>query len=144
MALAQCRALHRANARLATPKAWRLRGRRGNSAGAPLVLAVHGGAWSIPDDKKDANLSACRRAAAEGYRLLKGGGRALDAVELAVRILEDDPSLNAGRGCSLNADGNAELDAMIMEGSSLRAGAVAGVAVQHPISLSRLVMERTM
>ncbi|CAJ1365902.1 unnamed protein product [Effrenium voratum] len=69
--------------------------------------------------------------------------KAVDAVELAVRALEQEPSLNAGRGCSLNADGQPELDALLMEGSSRRAGAVAGVAVQHPISLARMVMERT-
>eukprot|EP00434_Breviolum_minutum_P038500 symbB.v1.2.034152.t1/scaffold4359.1/size40727/1 len=123
------------------------------STGPPLVLAVHGGAWSIPEEKKEANLAACRRAAAEGYEVLKRGSiqealeghlyEALDAVELAVRILEDDPSLNAGRGCSLTADGQVELDAMIMEGPSLRAGAVTGVAVTHPISLSRMVLEKT-
>eukprot|EP00913_Durusdinium_trenchii_P008470 g7955.t1 len=109
------------------------------TGGAPMVFAVHGGAWAIPDEKKER--PGQRRTAWPTKK--RGTGPALDAVELAVRLLEDDPSLNAGRGCSLNAEGVPELDALIMEGPSLRAGAVAGVSLQHPISLARMVLEHT-
>jgi len=80
---------------------------------------------------------------AAGYEVLCKGGTALDAVEAAVRALEADDSFNSGRGCSLNERGEAECDAMIMEGGLLRCGAVAGVQRVHPISLARLVMEKT-
>lgn len=108
----------------------------------PIAIAVHGGAWSIPDALKDANSRACQAAAALGYEMLKKGSSALEVVEAAVRLLEDEPTLNAGRGCSLNADGNPELDALVMDGS-LRCGAVAGVEVAHPVSLAKMVLERS-
>mmetsp|Transcript_36606 Transcript_36606/g.115145 ORF Transcript_36606/g.115145 Transcript_36606/m.115145 type:complete len:327 (-) Transcript_36606:61-1041(-) len=112
------------------------------SRGSPISVIVHGGAWAIPDAIKEANLRACEEAAARAYALLREGGSALDAVEAAVRWLEDEPSLNSGRGCSLNERGEPECDAMIMEGS-LRCGAVASVQVGHPVTLARRVMERT-
>ncbi|KAL3273720.1 hypothetical protein HHI36_015150 [Cryptolaemus montrouzieri] len=91
------------------------------------ILIVHGGA-----------------AARAGYKVLKRGGSALDAVEEAVRILEDDESMNAGRGSVLNLDGEVEMDASIMVGSTLAAGAVTIVRdIAHPVSLARLVMEKT-
>lgn len=110
---------------------------------APLAVAVHGGAWAIPDKIKKQNLAACEAAASLAYGVLQTGGSALDAVERAVCLLESDTSLNAGRGCSLNAAGQPELDALLMESSSLRCGSVAGVSVRHPISLARYVMEKS-
>ncbi|HET7754171.1 MAG TPA: isoaspartyl peptidase/L-asparaginase, partial [Anaeromyxobacteraceae bacterium] len=89
-------------------------------------------------------LSGVRRAAEEALALLTRGGSALDAVELAVRILEDDPTYNAGTGACLTAAGDVELDASIMDGSTLRCGAVAVVKdVKNPVTLARRVMERT-
>jgi beta-aspartyl-peptidase (threonine type) len=80
----------------------------------------------------------------EGYSLLQSGKGALDAVEAAVRVLEEDPTFDAGRGSFLNAEGEVELDAIIMEGDELRFGAVAAVQhVLHPVTLARAVMERT-
>jgi len=108
------------------------------------ALIVHGGAWDIPDDQVDAHLEGCRRAAETGWRLLCEGASALDAIEAAVRVMEDDPTYNAGRGSHLNVAGEVELDALIMDGATLNAGSVAVVRhVANPISLARLVMERT-
>ncbi len=107
-------------------------------------LIVHGGAWDIPDKQEDDCLNAVGRAVREVSPLLQRGLSALDAVEMAVRLLEEDPALNAGRGAVLNADGQVELDAMIMDGRNLRIGAVGAVPrVLHPVTLSRAVMERT-
>lgn len=107
-------------------------------------LIVHGGAWAIPDDQVEAHMAGCRRAAEVGWQLLSEGAAALDAVEAAVRVMEDDPTFDAGRGSHLNAAGEVELDALIMDGATLKAGAVAAVQrVANPISLARLVMERT-
>jgi beta-aspartyl-peptidase (threonine type) len=79
-----------------------------------------------------------------GYAVLERGGSSLDAVTTAVRIMEDDPEFNAGRGAVLTHDGAAELDAAIMDGSGPRAGAIAGVRhVKNPIELARLVMEKS-
>eukprot|EP01062_Namystynia_karyoxenos_P070896 TRINITY_DN66297_c0_g1_i1.p1 TRINITY_DN66297_c0_g1~~TRINITY_DN66297_c0_g1_i1.p1 ORF type:complete len:359 (+),score=120.29 TRINITY_DN66297_c0_g1_i1:94-1077(+) len=109
----------------------------------PLRIVVHGGAWSIPDSLREANQRACRHAAEVGYALLQKGASALDAVEAAVRSMEDDPHLDAGYGSWLNEDGDAELDAMIMDGATTKAGAVASVRTRHPVSLARKVMEKT-
>jgi beta-aspartyl-peptidase (threonine type) len=85
-----------------------------------------------------------RLACAAGWEILRGGGSALDAVEAAVRLLEDDPTFNAGTGAALTAGGDVELDASIMEGEGLRCGAVAAVRdVRNPVSLARAVMERS-
>jgi len=115
------------------------------------AIIVHGGAGHLgPDDPASSGLpdaprlAGVRRAAAEGLALLQRGGSALDAVELAVRMLEDDPTYNAGTGSCLTADGEVELDASIMDGAALRCGAVAVVKdVQNPVALARLIMERT-
>lgn len=111
----------------------------------PIAIAVHGGAGSAaPDDSADAYQSGCLAAARAGYAVLTRGGSALDAVEVAAVALEDDPLFNAGTGSALNADGEVEMDASIMEGAALDAGAVAAVrAVRNPIRLARLVMQRT-
>lgn len=110
---------------------------------APIVV-VHGGAgsWgSAPSRLRDA-LAACEAAAQAGFDVLRAGGNALDAVEAAVRALEDAPSLNAGRGAYPNRDGDIELDAMIMDGGTLGLGAAAAVRrVANPVSLARRVME---
>ncbi|PYX21640.1 MAG: peptidase T, partial [Acidobacteria bacterium] len=88
------------------------------------VLLVHGGAWAIPDDMVEAHLNGVRNAIAAGWRVLQHGGTALDAVEEAVVIMEDDETFDAGCGSFLNRDGKVQLDALIMDGSTLRAGGV--------------------
>jgi beta-aspartyl-peptidase (threonine type) len=107
-----------------------------------LALIVHGGAWDIPDDEVAPHLAGCRRALAAGWEALTNGRSALDAVEIAVRIMEDDPTFDAGVGSVLNRDGLVELDAAIMDGATLRSGAVAAVrGIRNPISLARRVLE---
>lgn len=110
-----------------------------------LAVLVHGGAGlHRPDDDVDAAKSGCLTAARVGFSVLQGGGSAVDAVEAATRALEDDPVFNAGIGSALTADGVAELDASIMNGATLAAGAVAGVTCfQNPVSVARAVMETT-
>lgn len=110
------------------------------------ALVVHGGAG--PDDAgadgPDPRLEGVRRACEAGAAILLRGGAALDAVEAAVRVLEDDPWFNAGTGATLTAAGDVELDASIMDGETLRCGAVAAVRdVKNPVSLARAVMERS-
>src|SRR5262245_44214790 len=108
----------------------------------PLSLVVHGGAWDIPDDEVAAHQEGCRRALDIGWRVLQEGGTALDAVEAAIRALEDAPIFDAGIGSVLNRDGDVELDAAIMDGETLRSGAVAAVRrVRNPITLARRVLE---
>jgi beta-aspartyl-peptidase (threonine type) len=107
-----------------------------------LSLIVHGGAWDIPEDAIEDHREGCRAALLEGWEVLRAGGHALDAVETAIRSMEDNPVLNAGTGCALNSEGRAQLDASIMEGAELKAGAVAAVeTIKNPISLARLVLE---
>jgi L-asparaginase / beta-aspartyl-peptidase len=106
------------------------------------VLIVHGGCGTPPPGEEAARNEACERAADAGWRVLQEGGRALDAVEGAVRALEDEPLLNAGTGAYLQADGVARLDASIMAGDG-RAGAVAQVPLlPHPVSLARYLLEQ--
>jgi beta-aspartyl-peptidase (threonine type) len=108
------------------------------------VLLVHGGAWDIPDQEVEAHTRGVLRAAKEGYALLSQGCSALDAVEAAVTILEDDETFDAGRGSFLTADGRVQLDALLMDGATLRAGAVACVErLRNPIQAARLVLERS-
>jgi beta-aspartyl-peptidase (threonine type) len=105
-------------------------------------LIVHGGAGKIADKALPAMLDGCRRAALEGWRVLETGGSAPDAVEAAVVCLEDNPLFNAGTGSTLNALGQVEMDAAIMEGKTLRVGAVAAVQrIKNPIRLARRIME---
>ncbi|MBN1154162.1 isoaspartyl peptidase/L-asparaginase [candidate division KSB1 bacterium] len=107
-------------------------------------LIVHGGAWNIPENECAAHLEGLQKAVDHVYPLLRSGLTALDAVEKAVNMLELDPTFDAGRGAFLNAVGEIELDAMIMDGSNLDYGAVAGVQnYLHPVSIARKVMERT-
>ena len=117
------------------------------SAQAGWSLAIHGGAGTMTRDKLAPDQQARHReglAAARdaGAKVLAAGGNALDAVEAAVRVLEDDPCFNAGRGAVFSYDGRNELDAAIMDGAGRRAGAVAGVVgVRSPIALARAVMD---
>jgi beta-aspartyl-peptidase (threonine type) len=112
-------------------------------------LAIHGGAGVIQrGDLTPAKEAAYRAglvaAMAAGSRILEAGGSSLDAVEATIRVLEDDPLFNAGRGAVFTADGRNELDASIMDGATLKAGAVAGVTrTRNPISLARAVMEKS-
>ncbi len=113
-----------------------------------FALAIHGGAGAtpayLPPKVQEDCRRALRRALAQGKQILASGGTSLDAVEQVIRILEDDPHFNAGRGAVLNQLGGHELDAAIMDGRSLACGAVASVrTVKNPISLARLVMTRT-
>jgi beta-aspartyl-peptidase (threonine type) len=108
----------------------------------PIAMIVHGGAWAIPDEQVEPHLAGCRAALAAGWAILSGGGGALDACEAAVRIMEDDPIFDAGTGSVLTAAGTVELDAALMEGRTLRYGAVAGLRrVRNPIGLARHVLE---
>jgi beta-aspartyl-peptidase (threonine type) len=105
-------------------------------------IVVHGGAGDIAAERRPICIAGCERAAARGALVLARGGSALDAVEEAVIELEADPAFNAGTGACLNAEGAIELDASIMEGSGLRAGAVAALPpFEHPIRIARRVME---
>jgi beta-aspartyl-peptidase (threonine type) len=108
------------------------------------VLLVHGGAWDIPSDEIAAHTRGVTRAAKVGFDLLREGAAALDAVEAAVTVLEDDETFDAGRGSFLTSDGRVQLDALMMDGATLRAGAVACVErLMNPIQAARLVLERS-
>jgi len=113
------------------------------------AIVVHGGAGDIERAKLSPAGDAAYRAALTkvvqaGARVLDRGGSSLDAVEAAIRVLEDDPLFNAARGAVFTADGKTELDAAIMDGATLRAGAVADVThTRYPITLARAVMEKT-
>src|SRR5215471_9885416 len=108
----------------------------------PIAIIVHGGAGTVTPDRVEIVQEGCKEAALIGWRILQTGGSALDAVEAAVRSLEDNPQYNAGTGSCLTSDGNIELDAGIMEGHTLQVGAVACVElIKNPISLARKVLE---
>lgn len=112
---------------------------RGPSAWSILV---HGGAGDVAPERRPSHVAGCQRAAAIGAQILSDGGSALDAVQRAVEVLEDDPLFNAGTGACLNEDGEIELDASIMEGSHLRAGAVCALPpFKNPIAIARSVMD---
>ena len=114
-----------------------------------IALAVHGGAGTILKSSMTTELEKAYKAALEeslqkGYEILKNGGTSLDAVELSVRVLEDCPLYNAGRGSVFTADGRNELDASIMYGKDLSAGGIAEVTnIRNPISAARAVMEKS-
>ena len=106
------------------------------------AIVVHGGAGAEPTEGRDELRAGMRAAVEAGWALLRSGAASLDAVEAAVRVLEDHPRFNAGRGAVLTAEGTVELDASIMEGDRLRCGAVAAVrAIANPIMLARRVLE---
>ena len=114
-----------------------------------ISIAIHGGAGvitrsSMSDEDERSYRADLGRALDAGYAVLDSGGSSLDAVTAAVRILEDSPLFNAGKGAVFNHEGINELDASIMDGRTLQAGAVAGVRhVRNPIDLARLVMDRS-
>ena len=113
------------------------------------TLMIHGGCGAMRPDTLSPEHETAARAGLEaaldaGEAVLAGGGSAMDAVEAAARVLEEDPSFNAGRGSVLSADGRAELDAAIMGGRDRRAGAVAGMTTtRSPVSAARAVMEHS-
>lgn len=107
------------------------------------ALIVHGGAWDIPDEAMDACKSGCQRALAAGWAVLSQGGHALDAIEAAIMVLEDDPVFDAGYGSHLNLDGRVECDAIVMNGGTLHAGAASTLQrVKNPIRVARAILER--
>jgi len=108
------------------------------------AVVVHGGAWKIPKDLEKPCLEGVERAAKLAMDCLLDDNSALDAVEAAVKCMEDNPTFDAGVGSVLNAEGEIELDAAIMDGKTLNAGAVAAVRnIKNPISLARRVMEHS-
>lgn len=110
----------------------------------PFTLLVHGGAWAIPSSMRQAHEAGVRRALSHGYALLEKGASALDAVTASVSILEDDETFDAGRGAFLTRDGRVQLDALLMDGATLRAGGVACVErLRNPIQAARLVLEKS-
>jgi L-asparaginase / beta-aspartyl-peptidase len=107
-------------------------------------LIVHGGAWNIPEESFRDCRAGIRRSLEAGWKILCGGGSAMDAVEAAVVVLEDDPIFDAGYGSHLTIDGRIQLDAIIMDGSTLKAGSVAAVErVRNPIRLARCILEKS-
>ena len=120
-----------------------------SSAKQNFALVIHGGAGAIlkkdmtPETEK-AYKESLERALQEGYTILSKEGTALDAVEAVIRMLEDNPLFNAGKGAVFTHDGKIELDAAIMDGKNLAAGAVAGVTtIKNPITAARKVMEKS-
>jgi beta-aspartyl-peptidase (threonine type) len=108
------------------------------------VLVVHGGAWAMPDDMVEAHLRGVRNALAAGWRVLDAGGAALDAIEEAVVVMEDDETFDAGRGSFLNRDGRVQMDALIMDGATLRAGGVGCVErVRNPVRAARKILSES-
>ena len=108
------------------------------------TLLVHGGAWAIPQDAAAAHEAGVRAALEAGQAILQRGGTALDAVEAAVTVMEDDPTFDAGRGSFLTSDGRVQLDALLMDGGRMLAGGVACVErLRNPIKAARLVLEKS-
>ncbi len=113
-----------------------------SSGPARTSLVVHGGAGFVAPERLPLHVAGCERAARAGGDVLASGGSALDAVQRAVEALEADPLFNAGTGACLDADGHLALDAAIMEGTTLRAGAVCAMpAFEHPVTIARAVLE---
>jgi len=114
-----------------------------------IKLVVHGGAGTITREKMTPDMEQQYRAKLaealqEGYKVLKSGGSSMDAIEAAIRVMEDSPLFNAGKGAVFTSAGTNELDASVMDGASLKAGAAAALRrVKNPISLARLVMDKS-
>ena len=114
-----------------------------------FALVVHGGAgyiskgrYTVEEEKE--YKSVLEKALSSGYNILENDGTAVDAVETAIRILEDSPLFNAGKGAVFNDEGNVELDASIMYGKDINSGSVAGIKhIKNPITLARFVMEHS-
>src|SRR5262249_50441541 len=105
---------------------------------------IHGGAWAIPDELVEAHLNGIRNAITAGWHVLEKNGSALDAVEEAVVVMEDDEAFDAGRGSFLNREGKVQLDALIMDGATLRAGGVGCVEhLANPIRTARKVLSES-
>lgn len=105
------------------------------------AIIVHGGAWRIPEEEHAAHQQGCYRAALAGYEVLAQGGTALNAVEVAVTILEDDTTFDAGIGSHLNRAGVVQLDAGMMDGATLQVGAVAAIErIKNPIQVARRLL----
>lgn len=121
----------------------------GAKAQPEWAIVIHGGAGVMDRDQMNKETEGAYRAALDraltaGSEALKAGKPALDAIEAAIQVMEDDPLFNAGRGAVFTAEGRNELDASVMDGKTLRAGAIAGVTtVRHPISAARAVMEKS-
>jgi beta-aspartyl-peptidase (threonine type) len=119
------------------------------SPSGPFTLVIHGGAGTITKanmtaEQEKAYQDGLNKALQVGYSILKDGGTALDAVEATIRVMEDNPLFNAGKGAVFTHEGRNEMDASIMEGEKLRAGAVAGVTVvRNPITAARAVMDKS-
>jgi L-asparaginase / beta-aspartyl-peptidase len=108
------------------------------------VLLIHGGAWAMPDDAVAAHEDGIAHALAAGYALLEQGASAVDAVEAAVAVMEDDETFDAGRGSFLTQDGRVQMDALLMNGENLRTGGVACVErIRNPIHAARLVLDKS-
>jgi beta-aspartyl-peptidase (threonine type) len=108
------------------------------------VLLIHGGAWAMPDDAVAAHEDGIAKALAAGYSLLENGASAVDAVEAAVAVMEDDETFDAGRGSFLTQDGRVQMDALLMNGENLRTGGVACVErIRNPIHAARLVLDKS-
>ena len=108
------------------------------------VLLVHGGAWAMPDDVVLDHEGGIARALEAGYALLEQGATAVDAVEAAVSVMEDDETFDAGRGSFLTQDGRVQMDALLMNGENLRTGGVACVErLRNPIRAARLVLDHS-
>jgi len=108
------------------------------------VIVVHGGAGTWPPERSQPGLAGVKRAAKTGFDILKNGGSAVDSVMEAVAVMEDDGAFNAGYGSSLNIEKNVEMEASIMDGKTLQAGA-AGLLkdIRNPVRLARIIMDRT-
>ena len=105
------------------------------------VILVHGGAWAIPDDMVESHLRGVEAAAAAGWQVLQRGGSSLDAIEAAVVAMEEDETFDAGRGSFLNMDGRVQLDALIMDGATLRAGGVGCVEhIRNPVRAAKKIL----
>ncbi|XP_076049406.1 isoaspartyl peptidase/L-asparaginase [Oratosquilla oratoria] len=116
---------------------------KGSGRANPVVV-VHGGAWAIPEKLWKRSIAGVKAAAIQGYQVLENGGSVVDAVEAGLVSLEDCPVFDAGTGSVLTYDGQVEMDAIVMEGDTMKAGAVGAVKnLRNPVKLARLVMERT-
>jgi L-asparaginase / beta-aspartyl-peptidase len=114
---------------------------KGAALAVDPVILVHGGAWAIPDDMVESHLRGVEAAAAQGFQVLERGGSSLDAVEAAVVVMEEDETFDAGRGSFLNMDGRVQLDALIMDGATLRAGGVGCVEhIRNPIRAAKKIL----
>ncbi len=110
----------------------------------PFGIVIHGGAGSLEDKNYEPHLKKLEEAVDLGYDILERGGTSLEAIEAVIVVLENSPLFNAGKGSVTNSDGDFELDASIMDGSNLKAGAVAGLkSIQNPIKAAKFIMNKT-